>query len=111
MGGLRYLNRSRTPEAAVAGTAVWTVHLCLFAAAAVIFVVARLLNHRRHPGRLLLLAPLGRGAADRLRYTVARRSFGRLLLATLPIALCLYGTWRAGQQVLGGLDPNFTVNA
>ncbi len=36
---------------------------------------------------------------------------GRILLALLPAALFLYGFYRAGMQVTGGLDPNFTVNA
>ena len=28
-----------------------------------------------------------------------------------PLALIGYGFWRVGEQVTGGLDPNFTVNA
>jgi len=32
--------------------------------------------------------------------------------ATLPLlAVIAYSFWRAGVQVTGGLDPNFTVNA
>ena len=36
---------------------------------------------------------------------------GRALLAAVPAALILYCFWRAGLQVLAGLDPNMTVNA
>ena len=36
---------------------------------------------------------------------------GRALLALPPAALIAYCLWRAGEQVTGGLDPNFTVNA
>ena len=36
---------------------------------------------------------------------------GRALLALPPAALFLYAFYRAGEQVTGGLDPNFTVNA
>lgn len=35
----------------------------------------------------------------------------RAAAALLPAALFLYGFWRAGKQVIGGLDPNATVNA
>jgi hypothetical protein len=34
-----------------------------------------------------------------------------LLLALPAAALFLYCFWRAGVQLTGGLDPNFTVNA
>ena len=36
---------------------------------------------------------------------------GRILLGLLPGVLFLYGFYRAGMQVTGGLDPDFTVNA
>ena len=35
----------------------------------------------------------------------------RLFLAVLPTALLAYLPVRAGMQVIGGLDPNFTANA
>ena len=36
---------------------------------------------------------------------------GCALLAVLPAAVFLYFFYRDGEQVIGGLDPNFTVNA
>ena len=62
-----------------------------------------------------LLAPLGRHAARRVARALGFGSEaaqpGRLLLALPAAALFLFCFWRAGVQVTGGLDPNFTVNA
>ena len=73
-------------------------------------------RHRRRfgprSGRLWLLAPLGKAAARRVARTArVRGRAGRALLALPPALLFCYGFWRAGEQVIGGLDPNFTVNA
>jgi hypothetical protein len=66
-------------------------------------------------GRLWLLAPLGQPAARRIAEALG---FGsgtahpvRALVALPAAALFLFCFWRAGAQLTGGLDPNFTVNA
>jgi hypothetical protein len=108
-----YLDRSPVPEKFVPGTSAWWQHL------GVAIVVAGLLalgqwRHRRRfgprSGRLWLLAPLGKTAARRVARTVSRGP-GRALLALPPALLFVYGFWRMGEQVIGGLDPNMTVNA
>jgi hypothetical protein len=110
-----YLNRSSVHERYSAGTAAWWPHLGLFVAAVVWFAVARIRNHRRRPGQLLMLSIVGRSAGLRLRRTL--RAAGhpgvllRVVVALLPAGMVLYGFYRSGIQVLGGLDPNFTVNA
>jgi hypothetical protein len=110
-GGLMSLHRTDGPAVHHAGTAAWAAHLALTVVAGVALAALA----RR--GRLaLLLAPLGRSAAARVRLTLHRapRSPGaaaRALVAALFAALFLYGFWRAGLQVLGGLDPSFTIDA
>lgn len=92
--------------------------LALALATIVILSVARW-RHRPRFGprsaRLWLLAPLGGHAARRVARALGLGSEaaqpGRLLLALPAAALFLFCFWRAGAQVTGGLDPNFTVNA
>jgi hypothetical protein len=115
---LEYLQRSLIRQEHVAGTAAWGQQLVLALAAVVILSVGRWRHRRRfgpRSGRLWLLAPLGRHAARRVARALgfggeAARP-GRLLLAFPAAALFLFCFWRAGVQVTGGLDPNFTVNA
>jgi hypothetical protein len=40
-----------------------------------------------------------------------RQASWRSAAALPPLAVMGYSFWRAGEQVTGGLDPNFTVNA
>jgi|HubBroStandDraft_2_1064218.scaffolds.fasta_scaffold68562_1 hypothetical protein len=117
-GILEFLQRSPVRHKHVAGSAAWGPQLA--AALAVIMVVSvGWARHRRRSGSgsgpLWLLAPLGTRAAARVA-----RAFGfgsesvqlaRLFLALPAAALFLFCFWRAGVQVTGGLDPNFTVNA
>jgi hypothetical protein len=112
-GLISYLNRSPVREAHAPGTSAWMQHLILAAAACALYGVARW-RHGRRPGRgsgrLLLLAPLGGSAASRLAVTMRQVSWRSV--AALPLlALIGYGFWRTGEQVTGGLDPNFTANA
>lgn len=107
--------RSDTPERHRAGTAAWGPHLglALFAALLLAGVVLR---HRRADRRtLILLAPLGRRAARRVRRTVGQISRPtvalRCLVGLLPATMLVYLVFRMGAQVTGGLDPNFTLNA
>ena len=81
--------------------------------ACALYGVARWRHGRRSgrgSGRLLLLAPLGRSAASRLMATLRQVSW-RSAAALPPLAVIGYSFWRVGEQVTGGLDPNFTANA
>jgi hypothetical protein len=112
-GGVAYAHRSAHRTAHVAGTAAWGPHLLLLLLA--VLVTATLV--RRGAGLAeLLCAPLGSRAAQRLRHTLASAAHHptaaiRLLIGLLPAALLGYIPWRAGLQILAGLDPNFTANA
>ena len=112
-GVIEYLHRSPIREAHLPGTSAWTPHLVAAAVAGALYGVARWRHGRRFgrgSGRLLLLAPLGRSAASRLKATTRQVSW-RSAAALLPLALIGYSLWRVGEQVIGGLDPNFTANA
>ncbi|MFG1793262.1 hypothetical protein [Nocardia sp. NPDC049149] len=115
VGGLAYLDRSPQRAPYVDGTAAWAPHIVLLLLTAVGVTV---LVRRRGADAVLfmLLAPLGPTAARRLTTTVASilrhpTALLRLLLGVLPLAMLVFGPFRIGVQMLGGLDPNFTVNA
>jgi len=108
-----YLHRSPVTEAHVPGTSAWVQHVIVAAVAGALYGTARWRHNRRFgrgTGRLLLLAPLGRSAASRLAATM-RQVTWRSAAALPLLTLIAYNFWRAGDQVTGGLDPNFTVNA
>ena len=112
-GVIEYLHRSPIREAHLPGTSAWTPHLVAAAVACALYGVARWRHGRRFgrgSGRLLLLAPLGKSAASRLMATTRQVSW-RSAAALPPLALIGYSFWRVGEQVIGGLDPNFTANA
>ena len=112
-GFVKYLHRSPIREGHVPGTSAWPQHLIVAAVACALYGIARWRHGRRFgrgSGRLLLLAPLGRSAASRLTVTMRRVSW-RTAAALPPLVLIGYGFWRIGEQVTGGLDPQFTVNA
>jgi hypothetical protein len=115
-GLLEFMQRSPIRREHVAGSAAWGQQLAL---GTIVILSAAQARHRRRfgprSGRLWLLAPLGRHAARRIARALGFGSNaaqpGRLLLALPAAALFLFCFWRAGVQVTGGLDPNFTVNA
>ena len=112
-GLLRYLHRSPIRELHAPGTSAWAQQLIVAAVACTLYGAARWRRGRqpgRGSGRLLLLAPLGRSAASRLMATMRRLSW-RTVAALPLLAFIGYCFWRAGEQVTGGLDPNFTANA
>ena len=112
-GVIEYLHRSPIREAHVPGTSAWAQHLIAATVACALYGVARWRHGRRFgrgSGRLLLLAPLGRNAASRLMATMPQVSW-RSAAALPPLAAIGFSVWRIGEQVAGGLDPNFTVNA
>jgi len=107
-----YARRSDTPEVHHGDTSAWTVHLILTALAV---AVVALLAVR---GCLVrsVRAPFTRAAGARVRLTLreAVRSPGAAVrtVVSLPFAwIFLFGIFRAGEQVIAGLDPNFTANA
>jgi hypothetical protein len=117
-GLFEFLQRSPIRREHVAGSAAWGQQLALALGTIVILSAAQARRRRRfgpRSGRLWLLAPLGRHAARRVARALGFGSEaaqpGRLLLALPAAALFLFCFWRAGVQVTGGLDPNFTVNA
>jgi hypothetical protein len=112
-GGIEYLHRSPIKDAHVPGTSAWVQQLIVLGVACALYGVARWRHDRRFGRgavRLLLLAPLGRSAASRLRATTRQLTW-RSVAALPPLMVIAYGCWRVGEQVIGGLDPNFTVNA
>lgn len=112
-GLVKYLHRSANVQAHVPGTSAWVQHLVVAAVLCALYGIARWRHDRkfgRGSGRLLLLAPLGRSAASRLRATMQQVSW-RSAVALPLLTVMAYIFWRVGEQVTGGLDPNFTVNA
>lgn len=117
-GILAFLQRSPVRQKHVAGTAAWGPQLAV-ALAVIIIVSVGWVRHRRRSGpgsgRLWLLAPLGMRVARRVGRALGFGSQSaqpvRLFLALPAAALFLFCLWRAGVQVTGGLDPNFTANA
>ncbi|MEV6770058.1 hypothetical protein AB0N05_15680 [Nocardia sp. NPDC051030] len=114
-GGVTYLERSPERQPFVPGTDALWQHIILALVASTIFIVIERRRAQPH-SPIVLLAPLGKSAAHRIRYTFASvprrpKTIFRLLAAIPPAALLLFGPFRMGIQVLGGLDPNFTVNA
>lgn len=87
-----YLFSRRDPEVAgfVGWTAAWPQHAVVAVIGAVLVLGIRA---RRWPPRTLALTP------------------ARLALAAPLLGLLVFAAFRAGVQVLAGLDPNFTVNA
>ncbi|HSZ48895.1 MAG TPA: hypothetical protein VK823_26405 [Streptosporangiaceae bacterium] len=117
-GLLQFLQRSPVRQRHVAGTAAWGPQLALALAAIAILSFAwwrRQRGNGPRPGRRSLLVPLGTSAARRIARVLGlggdSAQPGRFLLALPAAALLGYCVWRAGVQVTGGLDPNFTVNA
>jgi hypothetical protein len=117
-GLFSYLDRSAILHRYVPGSSAWLQQLAVAVLACAALAYGRSRHRRRfgrHSGRLWLLAPLGKPAARRVARTIGAvgspSGLGRGLLALPPAALFLYIFARAGEQVIGGLDPNFTVNA
>ena len=117
-GLFSYLDRSSVRETFIPGSSAWWQQLAVAVAACAGFGYGRWRHQRRfgrHSDRLWLLAPLGKPAARRVAQTLgalrSQSGLGRALLAAPPAAVFLYFFYRNGEQVIGGLDPNFTVNA
>jgi hypothetical protein len=118
-GAVAYLRRSPVTERHVAGTNAITIHIVLGIAAAVTVISIQAWRWRR-PGLRChspWAAPFSANALARLGRTIRFErglSPGTLagVMVTLPLVLVLaYAPFRLGAQVIGGLDPNATVNA
>jgi hypothetical protein len=112
-----YVQRSPVVEKQVAGTSAIPVHVVLAVVAVGLFVAVprlRLANRAPYPP---WVAPFSRSGFDRFKRTVLLRSGAtpgnavRAGLAGLLAIVLLFNFFRAGEQVIGGLDPNFTLNA
>lgn len=118
-GTIVCLQASPVPEPRVPGSNAVPAHVVLAVLAlAVALALPRTRLGRRAPYPVWF-APFSTSALDRLRRTVLPGSVGatsrvnpvRVVLAVCLTLLLLFNLFRAGVQVVGGLDPNFTVNA
>ena len=115
-GAVEYSHRSAILEPHVAGTNAITIHviLAIVAAAVVVTVQVRRSRKRSQRGPSEWTAPFSASTAARLTRTI-RHSRGAAAVRLLPMALLilvlLYCPFRMGAQIVGGLDPNSTVNA
>jgi hypothetical protein len=118
-GAVEYARRSTVPERHGAGTnAIALEVLVAIAAAATAAAIERWRSRRAGGGGPSpWTAPFSARAAARLGRTLrfaqgpAALNVARFLV-TVPLLLVLaYAPLRMGAQVIGGLDPNYTVNA
>lgn len=111
-GLVQYMNRSSVLEKYVPGSSAVGAHLVLAGLAALALGVLFAIGRQR-----LLTAPFSKSAFERFQQTVRLQSrlsvstVARMLVSLFLALLFLYNFWRAGDQVLGGLDPNYVVNA
>jgi hypothetical protein len=119
-GAAQYAHRSFRIEQHVAGTNAITVHAVLAAAAAAVAIGVQVRRSRQPVSQRRSspwAAPFSATAVSRLRQTL-RLARGLSLpdlaraVAAVPLVLVLlYAPFRMGMQIIGGLDPNQTVNA
>ena len=115
-GAVAYSRRSATLAPHGAGTNAITVHLILAILAAAT-VTAIQVWRSRHPGQRgpsPWTAPFSGNAVARASQAIrlpGAATVARLLPAALLTLVLLYAPYRMGAQVIGGLDPNATVNA
>lgn len=119
-GAVAYASRSLKIERHVPGTNAVTVHVIIAVAAAAVVISVQVRRARRpaaQRGPSPWTAPFSASAASRLWRTV--RLAGKMPLSNLARAIAavplvlvlLFMPFRMGQQIIGGLDPNATVNA
>jgi hypothetical protein len=115
-GTAAYSRRSPVLERHVPGTNAITVHIVLAIAATTVVAVIQVWRARKRTerGPSPWTAPFSTRAMARLSRTI-RLFGGATMMRALPMALLvlvlLYAPYRMGAQVIGGLDPNSTVNA
>lgn len=115
-GAAAYSHRSPVLERHIAGTNAIMIQvvLAIIATAAIIAIQVRRSRQRSQPGPSPWSAPFSSSAVEKMRRTM-RLSGGAEVVRAMPMALLilvlLYWPYRMGTQLIGGLDPNSTVNA
>jgi hypothetical protein len=115
-GAVAYSHRSSILERHVAGTNAIPVHVALAIVAAAVVIVIQVRRSRKpgQPGPSPWIMPFSSYFVARIGRTL-RLSRGAAVARALPMALLilvlLYCPYRMGAQIIGGLDPNSTVNA
>jgi hypothetical protein len=107
-GVVWYVNRDPVVERHTPGTEAWIPHLVVLAVVSVWFLVS---SNRSPAGWEVILAPLGRPTAARIGAAFRTRNPLRWLAVGFLVFVEAYVVWRVGEQVVAGLDPNFTHNA
>jgi hypothetical protein len=118
-GAVEYAQRSAIGQVHAPGTNAILVHVLLAVAVAVtvIAVQVRRAGRRGERGTSPWAAPFSARAAVRLGRTLrfargrSLKNAARALAAALLVLVVAYAPARMGAQVIGGLDPNNTVNA
>lgn len=112
-GAIAYASRSLVLKQHVAGTNAITAEVALAVIAATAVVTIEMVCWRRR-GQSPWIAPFSGRAMVRLRQAT-RLPTGKAAARAVPVALMLlvivYCPYRIGAQIIGGLDPNATVNA
>ena len=119
-GAAQYAHRSPRIEQHVAGTNAITVHVVLAAVVAAVVIAIQVRRSRqpaawRRPSPWA--APFSVAGVSRLRQTVrltgglSLPNLARAVVAVPLVLVLLYAPFRMGMQIIGGLDPNQTVNA
>jgi hypothetical protein len=116
MGAIEYSQRSSIVEPHRQGANAIPAHLVLAGVAVVLFIGLPRLRWARRAPSSIWVAPFSQSGLDRLKLSIRPSSrsspvavWRAILVVVLTIAF-LYNFLRAGEQVIGGLDPNFTVN-
>jgi hypothetical protein len=115
-GAVAYSHRSPVLERHIPGTNAITTHVVLAIAAAAVVIAVQIWRSVKRSQRSPSpwTAPFSTRAAAKMSRAI-RLSGGAAVAKALPTTLLvlvlLYCPYRMGQQVIGGLDPNSTVNA
>jgi hypothetical protein len=118
-GAVEYAQRSAIAQVHAPGTNAILIHV-LLAAAVAVTVTAVQARRARGPGERGTSpwgAPFSARAAARLGGTLrfahgrSLKNVARALAAVVLVLVVAYAPARMGAQVIGGLDPNNTVNA
>jgi hypothetical protein len=116
-GILIYVQRSPVVEQQVPGANAIATHIVLAFVAVGLFIGLPRLRLAQKAPYPIWAAPFSQSGHDRFNQTILLRSgvppgnIARAVLAGLLSILLLYNFFRAGVQLIGGLDRNFTINA
>jgi hypothetical protein len=110
-GWLNYEHTPATPVARVPGTSTWWQQAVVALITAAILAVIWWRRRRGQAGPRWVLAPLSASAAARIALLRRRPGAGQALAAVPLMLIFLYGFFRAGLQIISGLNPANTVNA